>query len=311
MLKTETVTGKLPKTILQGGGHTNGLCQRFDQTTPELSSRQIGWSGILVERYQHLSSAFEVEFPASSDHWLVLPLGQPFLVTQKSDDRLHESIIQRGDSVLVPAGQSKYWGRREGLCCSLHIHLKPEMIRQIAEASEMDANRIGLVDGFGKQDLQLHQIAMLLSAELETGGVMGQLYVESLIQVLAIHLLRHYSTVTQTITTGHRNLTHTQLQQAIDYIHSHLNQDLSLAELAGIINISPTYFASLFKQSMGIAPHQYVIQQRVEQAKFMLSKTDLAIADIALKVGFSSQSHLTYQLKRLTGMTPKQVRALS
>jgi AraC family transcriptional regulator len=66
--------------------------------------------------------------------------------------------------------------------------------------------------------------------------------------------------------------------------------------------------ASLFKQAMGISPHQYVIQQRVEHAKLMLSKTDLAIADIALQVGFSSQSHLTQQFKRLTGMTPKQVR---
>jgi AraC family transcriptional regulator len=284
------------------------LSQRFDNTTPVLSSRQMDWNGISVEQYQHLSNSFEVEFPAPSDHWLVLPLGQPVLVTQKSDDRLHESVIQRGDSILVPAGQPKYWCRREGICCALHIHLKPEMIRQTAEASEMDTKRIGLVDCFGKQDLQLHQIAMLLLAELESGGMMGQLYVESLTQVLAIHLLRHYSTITQTVTSENRSLTHTQLQQAIDYIHTYLDRDLSLAELASVINISPTYFAGLFKQAMGISPHQYVIQQRVEHAKLMLSKTDLAIADIALQVGFSSQSHLTQQFKRLTGITPKQVR---
>jgi len=59
---------------------------------------------------------------------------------------------------------------------------------------------------------------------------------------------------------------------------------------------------------MGISPHQYVIQQRVERAKVMLMKTDLAIADIALQVCFSSQSHLTQQFKRVTGLTPKQIR---
>ncbi|MEH2072100.1 MAG: AraC family transcriptional regulator [Nostoc sp.] len=111
-----------------------------------------------------------------------------------------------------------------------------------------------------------------------------------------------------TIEFKSRGLTHTQLQQVLDYIHTHLDRDLSLSEIAEIINISPTYFASLFKQAIGIPPHQYVIQQRVEQAKLMLLKTDLAIADIALQVGFSSQSHLTQQFKRLTGMTPKQVR---
>lgn len=109
---------------------------------------------------------------------------------------------------------------------------------------------------------------------------------------------------------NHRNrrLTHTQLQQLLDYIDTHLDRDLSLIELASVINISPTYFASLFKHSMGISPYQYVIQQRVEKAKLMLLKTDLAIADIAFQTGFSSQSHLTQQFKRLTGMTPKQIR---
>jgi AraC family transcriptional regulator len=149
---------------------------------------------------------------------------------------------------------------------------------------------------------------MLLLAELRSDNLMGRLYIESLSQVLVIHLLRHYSETAQIITSDNRSLTCTQLQQAIDYIQTHLNRDLSLAELAGVINISPTYFASLFRQAMGVSPHQYVIQQRVERAKVMLKRTDLAIADIALQVGFSSQSHLTQQFKRLTGMTPKQVR---
>ncbi len=113
---------------------------------------------------------------------------------------------------------------------------------------------------------------------------------------------------TPTIEFENRGLTRTQLQQVLDYIHTHLDRDLSLTELAEVINISPTYFASLFKQAMAVSPHQYVSQQRVEQAKLMLSKTDLAIANIALEVGFSSQSHLNQQFKRFTGMTPKQVR---
>lgn len=127
-------------------------------------------------------------------------------------------------------------------------------------------------------------------------------------QALAIHLLRHYSDAAPTIITEGKSLTQVQLQPAIDYIHTYLNRNLSLNELANVVNLSPTYFASLFKRTVGISPHQYVIRQRVEQAKVMLSKTDLAIADIALRVGFSSQSHLTQQFKRVTGVTPKHVR---
>ena len=111
-----------------------------------------------------------------------------------------------------------------------------------------------------------------------------------------------------TVAFQNRGLTDAQLQQAIDYIHTHLDQELTLEQIAAVINISPTYFASLFKRTTGISPHQYVIRQRVKRAKIMLVKTDLAIADIALQVGFSSQSHLTQQFKRFTGVTPKQVR---
>jgi AraC-like DNA-binding protein len=111
-----------------------------------------------------------------------------------------------------------------------------------------------------------------------------------------------------TIPFKNRSLTHSQWQQVSNYINTHLDRDLSLSQIARVINISPTYFASLFKRATGTSPHQYVIQQRVERAKLMLSKTDLAIANIALEVGFSSQSHLNQQFKRFTGMTPKQVR---
>lgn len=272
------------------------------------SSRQLGWDGILIEQYQTHTTPTSIAIPALSDYWLSLPLGQPARLTQKVGDRLHQSVLQKGDSILVPAGQPSYWSWQEQSCSSLHIWLKPELIEQSTQASEIDLQQLTFVNCFGQQDLQLHQIAMLLFAELNSGGIMGQLYVESLTQVLVIHLLRHYSTITQTITSENRSLTRIQLQQAIDYIHTHLDRELSLVEIAGVVNISPTYFASLFKRAIGISPHQYVIQQRVERAKIMLSKTDLTIADIALKVGFSSQSHLTQHFKRLTGMTPKQVR---
>ena len=275
-----------------------------------LSSQQIDWNGISVQQYQSFPTSTEVEIPARAHHWLNLPLGRPVRLIQKRDDRRHDSIVQKGDSIFVPAGQPSYWHCWESITYKsmLHIYLKPELITQVAETSDLNSDRINLENCFSKSDLQLQQIAMLLLDELKSNGIMGRLYVESLTQVLVIHLLRHYSTVTQTITSQNRSLTRTQLQQAINYIHTYLDRDLSLSELASVVNISPTYFASLFKQAIGIAPHQYVIQQRVEQAKLMLLKTDLAIADIALQVGFSSQSHLTQQFKHLTGMTPKQVR---
>jgi len=305
MLRTKSVTGTLLRPL--------ELNQRLNKKTLVLSSRQMGWNGILVEQYQYSPTPGEVELPAISDHWLSLPLAHPLHLTQKRDERLHESIVQKGGSIFVPAGQPSYWRchRSDIYYPMLHIFLKPESVRQVVEASEIDTERLNLVHCFGKQDLHLQHIAMLLLAELRSGGIMGQLFVESLTQVLVIHLLRDYSKSARIITSENKTLTHAQLQQAIDYIHTHLDSDLSLVRIAKVINISPTYFASLFKRATGTSPHQYVIQRRVERAKLLLkSKTDLTIADIALQVGFSSQSHLTQQFKRLAGVTPKQVRFL-
>ena len=251
------------------------LQQRLNKSLVS-SSQSLGWSGVLVQQYQYPSSSTvcEMEIPALSEHWLNLPLGNPAQLTQKRDDFFHESIFQKGHSIFVPAGQPSYW-RGEASDTDetmLHIHLNPELVRQVAQTSEID--RIDLVNCFSKYDLRLHQIAMLLLSELKSDGIMGQLYVESLTQVLVIHLLRHYSTSTQNIIPKHGGLTASQLRQTIDYVQTHLDQNLSLAEIAAAINISPTYFSRLFKRATGRSPHQYVIQQRVERAKKLLKTTD-------------------------------------
>jgi AraC family transcriptional regulator len=94
----------------------------------------------------------------------------------------------------------------------------------------------------------------------------------------------------------------------LDYIHAHLNEPLSLKTIAKVIDISPSHFLTLFKQSTGLSPHQYVIAQRIEKAKLLLRKTDLPIAEIADQTGFADQSHLTRMMRRHTGRTPKMLR---
>ena len=274
-----------------------------------LSSQDLGWNGILLKQYQLGRTPSEIDIPARSVHFLNLHLGQPVQLTQKLDNRLCKTTVYKGKSSFVPAGQPSYW-RCHGSDTHepiLQIYLQPELVRQIAETSELSLDRLELTPSFPNNDSHLQQTAMMLLAELKSGGIMGGLYVESLTQVLVIHLLRHYSTWSQKTISAPHNLTDKRLQSAIDYIHAYLDRDLSLVKIAESVNISPSHFASLFKKATGLSLHQYVIQQRVERAKLLLTTTDLAIARIAFQVGFSSQSHLTRHCKRLTGMTPKQL----
>jgi AraC family transcriptional regulator len=86
-----------------------------------------------------------------------------------------------------------------------------------------------------------------------------------------------------------------------------LHQDLKLDEIAAIAQLSLYHFIRLFKQSLGITPYQYILQHRIEKAKYLLTHSELNIAEIAAQTGFCDQSHFTRHFKRMTGVTPKQV----
>jgi AraC family transcriptional regulator len=282
---------------------------QLDKFRRLLSSQNKGWQGILVEQYQSPPHQFlEGSFSALSVHWLNFYLTKPFHLVQKHDDRLHESIIQNGNLVLVPAGQTTYWRSRSGHTplSKISICLQPELDTQIAESSDLNGDRIELIDCFSRSDPHLRQIAIMLLAELRSGGIMGELYIESLTQLFVIHLLRHYSVFQPTIVNRY-SLNPARLKSAVDYIHAHLDGDLSMVQIASSVNNSPSHFARLFKKATGISLHQYVIQQRVERAKLLLKTKDLPISDIAAQVGFASPSHLTHHCKRQTGMTPGQI----
>ena len=86
---------------------------------------------------------------------------------------------------------------------------------------------------------------------------------------------------------------------------------LALRELAGIAGLSAYHFGRMFKRAVGAAPHQYVVERRVERAKAMLRTTDASLVDISLSTGFCGQSHFTSVFRRLAGATPTEFRKCS
>ena len=149
------------------------------------------------------------------------------------------------------------------------------------------------------------QIGLALKADLESHRPGGRLYAETMATALAVHLLRNYSPHSHKSVHYLGGLSPTQLKLVVDYINDRLDRELSLEELAAIAQLSPYHFSRAFKQSVGISPHQYVIQQRVERAKQLLVQGKMSLSEIAIACGFSHQSHLNRHFKCLTGTTPR------
>ena len=165
-----------------------------------------------------------------------------------------------------------------------------------------------IVPALHAHDPLLHHIALLLQAAMDAESTAGQLYAEVLAEALVSHFLRRYVAAQPAPCAVNGGLAPYKLQRTLAYIHAHLAQTLSLPTLAAVAQMSPTHFAHLFKHATGLAPHQYVSQCRIEQAKRLLADTDLPLVEIGPQVGCSDQSHFTALFRRHVAMTPKTYR---
>jgi AraC family transcriptional regulator len=99
-----------------------------------------------------------------------------------------------------------------------------------------------------------------------------------------------------------------RLRHVIDYIEAHLDQDLTLAELAAVAGFSLSHFKPLFRQAVGMPVHRYVLERRIERARMLLAGSDKSMTEIAIEAGFAHSSHMARCLRRVLGLSPSQIR---
>lgn len=99
-----------------------------------------------------------------------------------------------------------------------------------------------------------------------------------------------------------------QVMDAIDYIYVHILERITVEQLADAIYVSPAYLSRIFKNELGVSVSEFIRQRKLDRAKNLLRFTDNDLADIAIQLSFSSQSHFIQQFRAHTGMTPKAYR---
>jgi AraC-like DNA-binding protein len=98
----------------------------------------------------------------------------------------------------------------------------------------------------------------------------------------------------------------TDQETVCEYIEANLSRDITLTELAELAGLSRFHFARSFRRSMGLPPHRYLLQQRIERAKELLAPGTLPVGEIAAGVGFSGATSLARTFLRVTGTTLKE-----
>lgn len=275
-----------------------------------LSSVGRGWSGVDAAEIHHPHDDFGL--PAIPRHVLVVNLGSPFDAKERLRGR--EGYIGSSGIVVLPAGAPSEWHlERRGEVRHLHLYLDPALVQDIAAGAGLDPDKVELVETLGIRDSQIEHAATALLSELRSENLGGRIYAESLANVLAVNLLRRHSSLGRSSMRKLEQerpggLPEATLRRALDYVSDNLAEDLTLAEIAREVYMSPYHFSRMFKLSTGLSPHQYVMHQRVEQAKALLKHTDLPVSVVAQEVGFASPSHFAQQFRRFVGVSPRSFR---
>lgn len=286
----------------------------FSEIYPEAvvaSSETLGWQNIRVTHLRPTQG--EVMVPVSESHCLVLNLSTPLQLNARFGKRNFEGRVCAGEVAIIPAGSSwSFQTQGSHQANVVLLYLRPLFVRSAVTELNFSYKEIALTPQIGFRNKHIRHVAMSFLHELTEATIGSRPYADSLATALAMQLVRRYSSL-RDVQIGHGGMAPHKLRKAVALIDRHLAEEeegrVALRVVAKEVGMSYFHFSRAFKQSMGMNPTNYIAERRIESAKKMLQETELPIAEIALRSGFSSQSHFTTSFRRVAGATPRAFRA--
>ena len=193
----------------------------------------------------------------------------------------------------------------------LHVFIQNVILKEFCKWSygKQPIGDVRLQDPNYAYDPLIGQLGVALLSADELGGSHGALYANSVSLAIVARLFALYAEKPDS--TSQRNvgaLPTWRLKRVIDFMETHADEPITLADLAHTAGLSRMHFAAQFRKATNLRPHEYLLRRRIEKAKVMLATGSSPVAEVALSLGFGSQSHFTGVFKRFTGVTPRRWR---
>jgi AraC family transcriptional regulator len=253
-------------------------------------------------------AGFDAELLHQRHHhtlFLTLSGGTELTGTKISGSPTYEGKDRVGSLTFIPSGaERRAWYRNADLNFVVMLidpaflaHYDPAL--GAGDLRPFTNNRDGLLNS---------ALSSLAREMLNSGPALPSLYAEHVAGLSISHLvrsaLRHRPS-----RVSRSGLPEAQLRRVVDFIEANLQHNVSLSDLANLVGIVPDVLARKMKASVGVSPYRYLLERRIRRAEDLLRSSDMSIAEIALEVGFSSQSHFTAQFRKLSNLTPGAYRA--
>ena len=286
---------------------------KYQSTQLLRSSKELGWSTLTADFLSH--SRYEgpgAAAPADTDVGIIVRGSDEGLLTYKFDGGWQSARPTTGSIRLRPIGRKCDEARiRSAKVEVLHLY-----VPTVAFARLRDDYNLPAVPGrsirqsCGVQDEVIHQIGLAVLSEMMCPTAAGRMLVETSSLLLAARLTHSHSE-TELIrwpTGSGLGLDRGRLRRVLAYVEERLAEDITVADLAKVACLSIFHFTRAFAATMGVPPHRYVSQRRLESAKAMIATGRASLSEIAHDCRFSSQSSFTRAFRRATGMTPAEYR---
>ncbi len=250
-----------------------------------------------------------LEVPAMRNTIVSIHVGPSVQISCRRGGTSYRGMAVHGDIDIIPSETPSRWEIKEKDTAFI-LSLSPELLSTVAEEFDVAPHQLEIRNRFQVRDPQLENIGWALKAEMESGYPCGGLYLDSLAISVAARLVRCHSASAVATKKKVGHLLDRRLRPVLSFIEDHLSQDIALGDLAAIAGLSVSHFKSLFRESVGLPAHQYLIRRRVERAKSLIAEGKLSISQIAFETGFAHQSHLAHHMRRVLGISPKVLRNL-
>ena len=270
-------------------------------------SPDIGWRSLyaaVLEEGPLQATESAIRHPSFIYH-----LTRPTEVARKLAGAPREKALIGPRRICVtPGGAVAQW-QHNGHPEILQVYLRQSIYESVFGEMYGCDPAAAMVPRFAMTDPLLEQLAVAIHTALRDGTAEDGLYVDTLAQMIAVHLARFHSPRSRPLRLATADgMAGWRVRRLTDFIEAHLDGDLSLEAMAAEVEVSPLYLARAFKAAVGQSPHQYVLSRRLERAKQLLRNTDAPVVEVALASGFSSQSHLSNWFVRLVGVSPAAYR---
>lgn len=216
--------------------------------------------------------------------------------------RRMEVQSRSGTIIINPRGTEGWWNCTGSPLCS-NVFLGEERLQRCADEAG-SGGRPELILGLQIHDKRLFTILRLIAEESVVEDRLSTLYMEQLVDLLCLDLLRRHVAF-PLAERGHRGgLSPSQVWRVIGYMQDHLAEDIRLQALADLVGRSRFHFCRAFKESTGHTPHQALMKLRVGRACRLLADPRLSVTEVAFAVGYHTPSSFALAFRTAIGVTP-------